>query len=94
MGMKQTVNVHIGELVLHGFPPSECRRIAPFIEQELARLILKQGLPQRFRNPVSLERVNGGVIHLRSKRDAASTGVGISRAIYRSFRQQQRGTKQ
>jgi hypothetical protein len=85
MGMKQSVSMHIEELVLHGFQPAQRRRIAAAVEKELARLIREQGVPQLLRNPASLGRMNAGTIGLRANQTAAATGVGISQAIYRSF---------
>jgi hypothetical protein len=91
--MKRMVNVYIEELVLHGFEPGERHRIAASVEQELARLVRERGVGQPMWNPVSIDRVNGGVIHLHANQPPAATGAGISRAIYRSLSHRQMGSR-
>jgi hypothetical protein len=88
MDMKKSVSVHIEELVLHGYPSADRRRIAAAVEQELARLIREQGVSRLSGNPVSLDSVNVGTIRLRANQTAAATGVGIGGAIYRSLGRQ------
>jgi hypothetical protein len=85
MDMKKSVSVHIEELVLHGYPSADRRRIAAAVEQELARLIREQGVSRLSRNPVSLDSVNAGTIRVRANQTAAATGAGIGGAIYRSL---------
>ncbi len=43
--MTQKVDLHIEELVLHGFSPGDRFRIGEAVELELTRLITEQGIP-------------------------------------------------
>ncbi len=82
---RHSVEVHIEELVLHGFAPGDRRRIAGAVEQELTRLIGEGGLPESFENPLVLERLNAGAFHVPAAAKAQATGTEIAKAVYRSF---------
>ena len=58
MGVKPNVELHIEELVLHGFEPGDRDQIAQAVERELARLLLAEG-----GLPPSVAQ-NGGLFHL------------------------------
>jgi hypothetical protein len=45
MTARPNVELHIDELVLHGFAAADRARIGAAVEQELTRLIARQGLP-------------------------------------------------
>ena len=80
------VNIHIGELVLHGFPAHDRRRIARAMERELARLCEDEGQPESWRPSLAVERIDGGAIKVATRSGAAKTGRDIARAVYRGLR--------
>jgi hypothetical protein len=41
------IELHVDELVLHGFPPGDKHRIADALQAELHRLLAGRGLPAR-----------------------------------------------
>jgi len=81
----RSIEVHIGQLVLHGFSHSDRRPIAESIERELRALLTQE----EFSNPVSLEvdQINAGSFQLENKRRRESAGANIARAIYGGLRQ-------
>jgi hypothetical protein len=81
----RSVEVHIGQLVLHGFSHSDRRPIAESIERELRALLTQE----EFSNPIALEvdRINAGSFQLENKRRSESAGANIARAIYGGLRQ-------
>jgi len=83
---RQSLKVHIEELVLHGFAPGDRRRIAQAVETELTRL-LGGGGARWAQSPPALERISGGAfkVELGSKPQAA--GKQVAQAVYRSLRQ-------
>jgi len=83
---RHSVNVHIEELVLHGFATGDCRRIAQALEQELARLMGEGTLGWR-QNPPVIERVNAGAFKVEAAAKPQATGTEIARAVFRSLRQ-------
>jgi hypothetical protein len=40
------IELHVGELVLHGFAPGDRYRIADAVQSELTRLLGERGLPE------------------------------------------------
>ena len=85
------VNLHIEELVLHGFPAGERQRIAAAMQQELGRLITEQGLHAGGgTQDLSVERVQGGSLRIVAGQKPHATGVQIARNVFRGLRQQTR----
>ena len=71
------IEVHIEELVLHGFPRSERWQIADAIENELRERLAKDGVPAAW--PSSPRQLDAGSI----KTDAhAGLGAKIARAVH------------
>jgi hypothetical protein len=81
----RSIEVQIGQLVLHGFAHSDRRPIAESIERELRSLLTQE----EFSNPISLEvdQINAGSFQLENKRRSESAGANIARAIYGGLRQ-------
>ena len=69
------VELHIDELVLHGFPVGERYRIAESLAAELGRLLSERGAPA---GAVSREEVRTERIEVRT----GEIGERIAQAIY------------
>lgn len=82
--MKRQVNLHIGELVLHGFAPGDRRRIGAAVQAELEKLIREQGIPQNVYASASISLFQADAIHLRP---GSMAGKEIGRTIYRTLAQ-------
>ena len=75
------IEVHIEELVLHGFDPRERWQISDTLENELHRLLVEQGVPRAwFSSP---DRIDAAVIPPTSLTRPAQDGTEIARAAYR-----------
>lgn len=83
--MKQNIELHIEELVLHGFSHSDHHRIGGVIEQELTKLIIKGSILKDFNQDVQIPYLNGGSFPIRSDTKAESAGVEIARSVYRTI---------
>jgi len=82
------IELHIEELVLHGFAARDRHRIAGEVERELARLVGEgDGLPG-LKGNLAIERVNGGVFQVQSGAKPQAAGTQIAQSVYRSLRQQ------
>lgn len=81
----QSIELHIGELVLHEFAPADRYSMADAVEFELTRLFTDLGLPASLQEPVEVDRINEA---FRAARTASqeSMGVEVARAIYRGLR--------
>lgn len=75
------IEVHIEELVLHGFDPANPWRIADALQQELRGLLAARGIPSLWlSNP---EQIEGGRISSASLTKPERTGAEIAGAAYR-----------
>lgn len=78
----RSVELHIEELVLHGFSHGDRYRIASAVEQEVARLLAEQGLPSSFGETTTAGRVDAGTFRVAPGGNPEQTGAGIGQTIY------------
>jgi hypothetical protein len=81
-GSPYSVELHIEELVLHGFAESERYRIGEAIERELTRLFIEQGTPSAIAQGADIAQLDGGAIEVKPGSDAETTGVQLAQALY------------
>ena len=82
---KQTIEVNIDELVLHGFSPTERYQIAAELQIELTRLFTEKGLPPSFKTSSSIAQLNAGSFQLSNNNRRGSAGSQIAGSVYDSF---------
>jgi hypothetical protein len=82
--MKPNVELHIEELVLHGFKPGDRHQIGEAVERELARLLAEQGLPQV--QDAEVPRLAGGQLHLSPNDNPDTVGRGLAGNIFQGIR--------
>lgn len=74
------IEVHIEELILHGFEPAHRWRIADGLQRRLEELLTGKGVPSLwFLNP---ERIEGRTIRSGSLSRPAEAGTEIAGAVY------------
>lgn len=78
---KQNIELHIEELVLHGFPPGDRSRIAGEVEHELAVLITERGMPQGVTSG-EIAKLDGGSFQVAQGSKPETAGALIARAVY------------
>jgi hypothetical protein len=54
------VELHIEELVLHGWTPSAARRVGAALQSELGRLLAERGLPSSLATSAEIPRIDAG----------------------------------
>lgn len=75
------IEVHIEELVLHGFDPGTRWNVADALENELRGLLAERGIPPAWHaNP---ERIDTGAVRASAQSRPAVAGTEIARAVYR-----------
>jgi len=79
------VELHIEELVLHGFAARDRLRIADAVQVELARLLRAEGKQSALANPVGIARLNGGAFEMKAGSKPQEAGTQIARAVFRSL---------
>ena len=75
------IDVHIEELVLHGFEPAKRWLIADALEQELRGLLRAEGVPSQWLS--SPERIQAGRLSTGSLTKPERAGAEIAGAAYR-----------
>lgn len=80
-----SVELHIEELVLHGFASNDRYRIGDALERELTRLVTEQGVPPVISQGVEVARLNAGAFQVKTGSNPETTGVQLAQAIYRGL---------
>jgi hypothetical protein len=77
------VEIHIEEVVLRNFPPSNRSQIGDGLETVLADLVARRGLPVA--QPMSLERLDAGSFKVAPGAKAQAVGGGVAEAVYQQL---------
>ena len=83
LNSQRPIELHIEELVLHGFAPGHLSRIREAVESELHRLLAEQGLPEWLPAEGHLERRDGGQFAIRTGAKSQHIGGQVAQAIYK-----------
>jgi hypothetical protein len=75
------VRLHIEELVLHGFAPSDRHAIGDAVHQELTRLLVEQGVPALLTRGGETERIAGSFPVAPGARPQV-IGARVAEAVY------------
>jgi hypothetical protein len=81
------VELHIEELVLHGFAPGDSHPIASAMEAELERLFAVSGVPPSLARGGDLAELYGGPFAALPDTGANAVGTSVARAVYQGFTQ-------
>lgn len=81
----QSLELHIDELVLDGFPARDRYRISEAIESELTRLFAERGLPTSLSRKREVAGMNAGAIQIGADRRPTAIGIRLARSIYRGL---------
>lgn len=82
MAMKQDIEIHIDELVLHGFQPGDFASIRDAVEMELRRLLTYRGVPVTLSSSTRHAAINVGQFNAVPGGHAATLGSQIASTVY------------
>ena len=82
-----SIEVHIDELVLHGFAPSDRYAIREAVERQLAQWLVEQGVPSLLRVDRATDEIRGPTFNISQKTRPPAIGREIAQAVYRGFGQ-------
>jgi hypothetical protein len=85
--MKTSIELHIEQLVLHGFASADRHRIARAVENEIARLITVQGVPTSLEREGSAGSIKGGQITVAPGAGPSDVGKQVAQAVLSGLRQ-------
>ena len=84
--MRPDVELHVEELVLHGFARRDRQAIGEALRGELARLIAERGLPAGLSAADGAASLDGGAFRASPGQRPAEVGAAVANAIYGSTR--------
>ncbi len=80
-----SLELHIEELVLHGFDHLDRAELGTVVEQALNQLFTERGVPPALKQGGSIDSLDGGRFTAQPDTGAHEVGGQIAQAIYRSF---------
>jgi len=86
------IELHIEELVLHGFSPADRFSVGDAIEAELARLLRADGLPPMLARPGGTNHLDAGGIEIAVGARPQSIGTQLACSIHQRLAQPPRAT--
>ena len=78
----KNIELHIEELVLHGFAQGDRYRIGEAVEQELTRLLVDRGVPESLAGGGEIASVDGGAFEVAPGSGADVVGAQVAKAVY------------
>lgn len=79
------IQLHIDELVLHGFAPADRLQIADAVQAELTRLFAEQGASSALRQGGEAGRLQAEPISVTPAMPAGAIGTQVARSVYGSL---------
>lgn len=79
------IELHIEELVLHGFAPGDRYGIGEAVEHELQRLFAEQGTSLGLAQGGEIAHLDGGAFEVSPGAKVETVGVQIAQTIYGGF---------
>jgi hypothetical protein len=80
--MVPNIDLHIEELMLHGFAPEDRYRIGAAVERELARLFAERGVPAGVVAGAEIARLDGGAFAVAPGARPEAIGAQVAQAVY------------
>jgi hypothetical protein len=83
--MKPDIELHIEELVLHGFRPADRYRIVAAVERELARFFSEQDIPPALLVGGASAHIDAGAFQLQPGAKPDAIGEQLARSLYKGL---------
>lgn len=84
------IELHIENLVLHGFAPRDRHAIGEAIQRELTRLFTEQGIHASLHQGYEAERMDGGSFQVKQGTKANTIGTQVAQSVYEGLHQKTR----
>lgn len=79
------INIHIDNLVIHGFDRIERDQVGSAVQKELSRLISEQGLPSALKKSQTIGNLNAGEFRTGKSSSPRNVGIQVAQKIYRGM---------
>ncbi len=80
-----SIELHIEELVLHGFAPGDRYATSDVVESELARLFSERGIPMSLRSESATDEIRDKTFNTAHNTRPRTIGRQIAQAVYQGF---------
>ncbi|MCI0539362.1 MAG: hypothetical protein L0Z50_29490 [Verrucomicrobiales bacterium] len=80
--MKPSIELHIEELVLHGFAPRDRYRIAEALQRELVLRLAQENALQRLARDGAFQSLDAGAVHINAGARPETMGARMGEAIH------------
>ena len=84
----QQIELHIEQLVLHGFPSRDRAAIGEALQQELQRLIAEQGIQLETVRQAGRGRLDAGSFNMQAGETPTGIGTQIAHTVYQRMQDQ------
>ena len=81
------IELHIEELVLHGFAPKDRYAIGEAVQIELARMFSEQGVHSSLHRGFEVEKMDGGAFQVKQGSRADAIGAQVAQSVYGGLKQ-------
>jgi len=85
LASEPSIELHVEELVLHGFAPSDRYVIGDAVEREMARLLIEQRIPSSLRSENATDEITGATFNAAYNAKPSAIGRQIAQAVYQGF---------
>lgn len=85
MDVKPNLELHIEELVLHGFKPGDRHAISDAVQVELTRLLTEQGVSSSLAQGVEVPRIDGGSFNVKANSKPNAIGTHVAESVYKGM---------
>jgi hypothetical protein len=82
---QSSIELHIEELVLHGFSLGDRYAIGEAVERRLAQLLGEQGVPSSLLSESATDEIRGATFKTPHNAKAGAIGRQIAQAVYQRF---------
>jgi hypothetical protein len=79
------IEVHIEELVLHGFPPGDRHRLGEALERELSRLLHEEWITGPMSEGAEVRMLDAGAFQVPPAARAESVGALVAQSVHRGL---------
>lgn len=84
---RHNIELHIEELVLHGFAPADRYAISEAVQRELTRLFAEHGVHPTLAKGRQVESLDGGVFHVKRGSRPDAIGTQVAQSVYGGLKQ-------
>lgn len=81
------VELHIDEIVLHGFAHRDRYTIQEVLQRELTRLLADGGLPSLLHQSIDASRLDAGAVMMHKGMSPSDVGIQVAQSVYRGLAQ-------